>query len=133
MRAPKRKRRRIRTIHVEPGVDLDKLAERVRYEGSAEHKDYHSFAGSPRLRSDATPCPPEVKDPKMVCAWLRSAIRRGATGELWEGDFPRYIWYKRGNVVYEGRLVNRGLGSYKGYELEQDEWPENIDEFYGRT
>ena len=133
MRATKRNRRRIRTIHTPPGVDLDRLAERVRYVGSPEHKDYPSFAGPPGLRSDATPCPHEIKDPEVICEWLRAAIRCGATGEPWEGDFPRYVWYKLGNVVYVGRLVNRGLGTYKGYELEEDEWPENIDEFYGGT
>ena len=134
MRATKRKRPWVRTIHVQPGVDLDSLAERVRYVGSPEHKDFPSFAGPPCLReSDATPCPREIKDPEVVCEWLRAAIRCGATGGLWEGDFPRYVWYKRDNVVYEGRLVNRGDGSYKGYELEEDEWPKNIDEFYGET
>lgn len=93
MRAPKRKRHRIRTIHVRPGIDLDRLAERIRYAGSPEHKDYPGCAGSPGLRSDATPCPPEIKDPAMICEWLRAAIRCGATGSLWEGDFPRYVWY----------------------------------------
>lgn len=133
MRAPKRKRGRIRTIHVQSGVDLDRLADRIRYIGSMEHKDYHSFAGPPRLRSDATPCPREIKDPTMICEWLRIAIRRGATGGPWEGDFPRYVWYKLDNVVYEGRLVNRGLGDYKGYKLNENEWPENIEAFYGGT
>ncbi len=62
-----------------------------------------------------------------------SPLRRGATGGPWEGDFPRYVWYKLDNVVYEGRLVNRGLGDYKGYKLNENEWPENIEAFYGGT
>ncbi len=62
--------------------------------------------------------------------WLREAIRRGAVGELCEGMFPRYVWFKDGNVVYEGRLVNRGLGEYKGYPLEEDGWPSGIEEIY---
>lgn len=113
MRAPKRKRPRTDTIHAPPGIDLDRLAARVRYVGSPEHKNFLSFAGPPRWREcDATPCSREIKDPEVVCEWLRAAIRCGATGELWEGDFPRYVWYKRDNVVYEGCLVNRGLGTY---------------------
>ena len=38
MRAPRRRRTRRRTIDVPPEIDLDGLANRVVYEGSAEHK-----------------------------------------------------------------------------------------------
>ena len=34
---------------------------------------------------------------------------------------------------FEGRLVNRGDGSYKGYQLGDDEWPDGINELYGET
>jgi hypothetical protein len=51
--------------------------------------------------------------------------------ELREGGFPRYVWFKQGNAVYEGRLVNRGLGEYKGYPLEPGEEPPTLDELYG--
>ena len=27
--------------------------------------------------------------------------------------------------------MNRGDGSYKGYQLGDDEWPDGIDELYG--
>ena len=40
--------------------------------------------------------------------------REGATGAPWEGGFPRYVWYKHGETVFEGRLVNRETGEYKG-------------------
>lgn len=69
----------------------------------------------------------------MIHEWLRSAIRRGATGAPWESGFPRYVWYKDGETVFEGRLVNRGNGSYKGYPLEKDEWPEGVEGFYVET
>ncbi len=45
----------------------------------------------------------------------------------WDGEFPRYVWYKRGDIAFEGRLVNRGNGSYKGYPLGRDEWPDGIE------
>ena len=67
----------------------------------------------------------------MVTGWLRSAIRRGATGGPWEGGFPRYVWYESDGTVFEGRLVNRGNGAYKGYPLYQDEWPAGIQGLYG--
>jgi hypothetical protein len=32
-------------------------------------------------------------------------------------------FYQDGDTVYEGRLVNREQGQYKGYPLGEDEWP----------
>jgi hypothetical protein len=66
----------------------------------------------------------------MPQMWLREAISKGAVGAPWDGRFPRYVWYQDGDVVYEGRLVNRDDGSYKGYPLEDDEWPPGIETKY---
>ena len=102
----------------------------VKYVGSPEHKDFPSFAGQPRPRGDASLRPRDIRDVTVVTGWLRYAIRRGSTGALWEGGFPRYVWYKawykEGEIVFEARLVNRGDGSYKGYPLKDDEWPTDI-------
>lgn len=38
--------------------------------------------------------------------------------------------YQEGGVVYEARLVNRELGEYKGYPLNETEWPEGLDSIY---
>ena len=132
MRAPRRHRPQKREIHapLDP-ADLNGLAEQARYVGSPEHKDVTSFAGQPRLRADASCCPREMaEDQQTIDEWLRSAIRRGATGAPWEGVFPRYVWYKHQETVFEGRLVNRETGEYKGYPLNQDEWPAGIEEIY---
>lgn len=45
-------------------------------------------------------------------------------------DFPRYAWHKEKETVYEARLVNRELGEYKGYPLNETEWPEGLDAVY---
>ena len=58
--------------------------------------------------------------------WLRQDMQDGACGDYWEGDFPRYLWIRAGNQCYEARLVNQGLGQYKGYPIESDEWPEEV-------
>jgi hypothetical protein len=55
--------------------------------------------------------------------WLRRAIRDGRVSELADGAFPRYVWHREGDVMYEARLVNSGSGEYKGYPLNPDEWP----------
>ena len=126
MRATRRRRPRRREICVEPGANLLEVAQQATYEGSREHKDIPSFAGQPRRRADASLCPRRISDQEVVCEWLRAAIRNGATGAPWEGGFPRYVWYRDGDIVYEGRLINRGLGSYKGYPLDTREWPDGI-------
>jgi len=112
-------------------VDLSEIAERVSYVGSAEHKDMPSFAGQPRPRVDASICPRRLsRDQERVTQWLKTAIRSGATGEELQGGFPKYAWYKEEGVVYEARLVNPGLGEYKGFPLNATEWPDGLDSIY---
>ena len=43
------------------------------------------------------------------------------------------MWYKDGGTVFEGRLVNRGHGSYKGYPLADNEWPDGIESIYAEA
>lgn len=126
MRSPKRRRARIRKKNVPPGTDLEDLAGRVRYVGSPEHKDAPTFAGPPRPRGDASICPRQYRDPELITGWLCSAIRAGSTGAPWDGDFPRYVWHKEDATVFEARLTNRGNGEYKGYPLNEDEWPPHM-------
>jgi hypothetical protein len=115
------------------GVDLDAVATICRYVGSPEHKDKPSFAGQPRPRTDASICDQRLNSAEQITTWLRAAIQKGAFGRLWEGNmpqFPRYVWYKDGETVYEGRLLNQELGEYKGYPLEREEWPDGIERLY---
>jgi len=110
-------------------VNLTSVAERARYIGSPEHKDVPSFAGQPRPRSDASICPRELTH-EQVQGWLRDAILRRAVSPLWEGEFPRYVWFKTGSVAYQGRLVNSGAGEYKGWPIPRSEWPTGLDAIY---
>lgn len=100
------------------------------YVGSPEHKDLPSFAGYPRPRADASICDQRLNSAEQITGWLRAAIQKGAFGRLWEGKFPRYVWYKDGDTVYEGRLINQELGEYKGYPLERSEWPPDVARLY---
>ncbi|MFC0552239.1 hypothetical protein ACFFHJ_15230 [Planotetraspora thailandica] len=129
MRAPKRRRPLRRTPQTPPdGISLADLAQRASYVGSGEHKSYPSFAGTPKLRADASKCDPRFADPAEITGWLRQTIACGNVGAPWEGEFPRYAWHRLDNVIYEARLVNRELGQYKGYPLDPDEWPEKLTE-----
>ena len=134
MRAPKLKRPRKRDFNIPTDTDLAAIAEKVSYIGSPEHKDFPGFWGQPRPRqNDASLCPRWIRDKEVVEDWLRSAIRRGAVGAPWEGGFPRYVWRMEGDTVFEGRLVNKGLGEYKGYPLDRDEWPRGIEDMYAKS
>ena len=128
MRASKRKRPQVRKIAPTPlTVDLQVLANRARYVGSPEHKDMPSLSGAPRPRADASICDRRLsQDFDTVATWLRSAILDGHFSEYFEGDFPRYVWFRDGETAYEGRLVNREAGWYKGYPLGPSEWPEGL-------
>jgi hypothetical protein len=131
VRAPRRKRPPPRKISPPPeGIHAEGLAGRVTYVGSPEHKTGPSFAGLPRPRADATKCDSALGDRLPdIQRWLQHAFEVQCFGGPWEGDFPRYAWCKVGDTVYEARLVNRGLGQYKGWQLEPDEWPAEIDNF----
>ncbi len=127
MRAPRRRRPPRRSLAKPPaGISLPELAERTSYVGSSEHKSCPSFAGPPRLRADASKCDPGLAEPDELTSWLRRSIASGLVGDLWEGEFPRYVWCRQKDVIYEARLVNQELGQYKGYPLEPGEEPEGL-------
>jgi hypothetical protein len=75
MREPHRKRPRWRARSTAlSGQLLDECAQKAQYVGSPEHKTYPSFAGQPKLRSDGTACPPDLKDADVLPEWLRQAL-----------------------------------------------------------
>lgn len=102
-------------------------ASRARYLGSPEHKSYPSPAGPPALRSDATPCDPKIELDDINAA-LQEAIRRCCTGERFEQGFPRYAWGWLGEDIYEARHINGPAGTYKGYRLNEAEYPRDPEQ-----
>lgn len=72
MKSPGRKRPLSRRVAPEPDpVLLGRFAESATYVGSPEHKSFPSFAGSPKLRSDATRCPTHLKDADQITLWCK--------------------------------------------------------------
>lgn len=109
------------------GKNLDATARKATYIGSPEHKNTPSFAGHPRPRADAAICDLNLAQQKArIQKWLRTAIRQGSVSAFWEGDFPRYVWHRQGETVFEARLVNQINGQYKGYPLNPEEWPQGL-------
>jgi hypothetical protein len=66
---------------------------------------------------------PEGLDFDSVQEWLRQAFVAGNVSADLEGGFPRYVWARVTDQVYEARLTNSGLGQYKGYPLNDHEAP----------
>jgi len=123
MRSPGRRRpRKDDQLPPESDVDLDLMAEKVTYVISPEHKDYLTSAGPGKLRSDASACPRNL-DFDEVLNWLKAAIRGRCVSADFDGDFPKYVWTRVNDRVYEGRLTNSGLGGYKGYPIHDYEAP----------
>jgi hypothetical protein len=100
--------------------ELAAAAAQATYVGSPAHKAPHS-------RSDATRCPADMERSQgNLTAWLRQAIAAGNVGGLIEGGFPRYVWYRDEERFFEGRLTNQMRGEYKGYPIDRDEVPKEL-------
>ena len=99
------------------GTDLACVAASCRYVGSPYHKDGPSSAGTPRRRPDASICPSTLADKQPdIEQWLRQAVRAGQVGP-WDGGFPRYVWHREGDTIFEARQGSPGSGEYHGYPL----------------
>ena len=110
---------RYRQVLPQPlGVEVALVAEKCRYVGSPYHAAGPT-AGRPVIRRpDATICPSELTSNRhRVEKWLRASILSGRTG-AWEGGFPRYVWHREEETVYEARQGSPGSGEYHGYPLQ---------------
>jgi hypothetical protein len=125
VRTPKRKRPLPRKFAGDVAQEhLDHCATRVSYVGSPEHKSAPSFAGPPKLRSDASKCPTHLRNADEITDWVAGAIQRGQVSQDPGPDgFPRYVWAYELDTWFEGRLVNETQGTYKGYPLSDDQVP----------
>lgn len=96
----------------------DVVAARVRYEGNAEHKTYHSPAGPPALHADKAKC-----DEFARADWprLQEALRRAIESECvahFRGDFPSRAWVWINDVLHEARLTSEEQGTYHGFPID---------------
>ncbi len=106
-----------------PNPDLLAKLPDIEYVGSSEHKSYPSFAGPPRLRSDASQCDPSLGDAEEFARWIREGVKSNMFSEELQEGFPKYVWIERDGEWFEARLVNKTQGQYKGYPILESERP----------
>ena len=116
-----------RVLPPPPDVSLAEIARRCRYVGSPYHRSVPGPSGSPVYRPGKSKCPePLQQNPGLVQRWLEEAVRHGFFGEF-EGEFPRRVWRRVGDTVFEARQGTPGSGIYHGYPLEPFQIVEGLD------
>lgn len=99
---------------------LKSISLHARYESSSEHK-------LPGARSDASICPKSLSHQQsFLTSELQRAISMGHVDPVCENSFPRKVWCRINNEIFEGRLTNREQGVYKGYPITSDELPRHL-------
>jgi hypothetical protein len=125
---PSPKKREMLNITAAMRPILRKAGTEARYVGSPYHRLANSRIGRPTTRKWATTskCDPDWTLETATRA-LREAILAGSASARWKNGFPCLAWHREGEVLYEARLSNSGLGEYHAYPLEDiREWPANI-------
>jgi len=115
-----------RVIHPWPDEENapEIVAAAVRYVGSPEHKGSWSPHHNPRLRSDASECPPTLsRDLAANTEHLKRGILAGCVGRDFEDGFPKYVWVWVDGELFEARHMRGPVGTYKAYPLERIERP----------
>jgi hypothetical protein len=57
---------------------------------------------------------------------LRQALCNGHVSEAWEDGFPRYVWHKDGEVIYEARHTRGPHGTFHAYPIEKFQIPDGL-------
>ena len=78
------------------------------------------------MRSDATPCDPQLTR-EVVHTVLEKAIRRQCVSATFEQGFPKYAWGWIGDQLYEARHINGPARTYKGYPIDRSEYPRDSE------
>lgn len=126
---PKRKSAVAKPLDQTRGADdLAALAETVKYVGSP----YHRQRGAPMGGSVERAWPAANKCPlkwtfEAANRALKEGVRMGYISMETSNGFPRRIWYKDGDVLYEARLSNAANGEYHAYPFSsRREWPKAL-------
>jgi len=139
-----KKARRPKQIQQRPKLSADergKLAARVKYVGSPEHKTKRWWGGLPESKQmkggkvgrpgkqTTTICPlVGDQDRQMATEWIQCAIKEGKF-EFYQGDqdFPKKVWYEADGQIWQGLIVNKAAGEYKGWPIVKEDQHEIFD------
>jgi hypothetical protein len=114
---------------------IDPSPDRARLQAATQtaiyrSSDYHcrGAKGQPpkRRTSPTSICPRAWRDREATDA-LRKALLKGHTSDVWDGEFPRYVWHKEGEVVYEARHTRGPVGCFHAYPIESFQIPSGFD------
>ncbi len=90
---------------------------------------YHGCPNRPRPKPRTKPashCPRDWTNNEAINA-IRRALKNGHISESWTADgFPRHLWYKEGDIWYEGRTSENASGEYHGYPIEIEDLPSGL-------
>lgn len=123
LRAKPGKRKR-----VDPSPDLARLEAAART-ATYLSSDYHCRGpkGQPpkRRTSPTSICPRAWRDEEATNA-LRKALLNGHISDVWDGEFPRYVWHKEGEVIYEARHTGGPAGCFHAYPIKSLQIPSGL-------
>lgn len=105
-------------VHTSIGM----LKGKLKYTCSEDHMMTPKMGKSMKISIDnKSKCPKDIVDPIVVVNWIELALDKGLYSEEFDGNYPRYVWWKRihDNEIqyFEARITNREIGEYKGYPL----------------
>ena len=118
--------------------EFDRLAERVRYSGSAYHKRNPGDFG---LAPPAQPRPDKILCDSVgiftrseALRLLREGVSQGMVSEQTRGYFPQNIWaVTKDGYPLEAQLENQAQGTYHGYPMPStDDFREEVLKHWNR-
>lgn len=113
---------------VHPSPDrgsLDHAASNASYAQSPHHCRGPKGEKPQARAKPASICPRNWSDAEATKA-LQEAIEKGCVSEAWEDGFPRYVWHREDDVLYEARHTRGPMGSFHAYPIEGRQAPKGL-------
>jgi hypothetical protein len=114
---------------VDPAPDptmIAAAAARAVYAAS-EYHCHGSKGEAPKKRAEYASICPKRWSSEAATQALRRALTNGQVSEAWEDGFPRYVWHKDGEVIYEARHTRGPHGTFHAYPIEKYQIPDGLN------
>lgn len=114
-------------VHPNPDADvLAKASDAASYVRSDYHCKGDKGERAVRRAKPASICPRTWSQAAATKA-IREAIKSGCVSEAWEDGFPRYVWHREEDVLYEARHSRGPFGSFHAYPIEGRQAPKGLE------